>query len=163
MTVANPLRAENLRYFRLVRRLSQTEMVEKCRFTGQQVLSGMEGGTLPISIKTIDRIAAAFDMSSAAVLAELDSIAPREPISVRPTRRDAELAALGGNAEEKLQRFGATLAGRELEIFRDRIIADNPVTLKALGDRWSVCRERVRQLEERIVTRLRDHNLLETP
>lgn len=165
MTVANPLRAENLRSFRLVRRLSQTEMVEKCRFTGQQVLSGMEGGTLPISIKTVDRIAAAFDMSAAAVLAELDSVAPREPIPVPPTRRDAELAALalGGNAQEKLRRFGATLAGRELEIFRDRIIADNPVTLKALGDRWNVCRERVRQLEKMIVTRLRDHNLLENP
>ena len=58
---------------------------------------------------------------------------------------------------------GTGKTSRCIEIFRDRIIADNPVTLKALGDRWSVCRERVRQLEERIVTRLRDHNLLETP
>lgn len=110
-----------------------------------------------------ERIGQTLDMSASAVLAELDSLAPREP--TQPTRRDAELAALalGGNTQEKLQRFGATLAGRELEIFRDRIIAANPVTLKALGDRWSVCRERVRQLEKRIVTRLHDHNLLENP
>ena len=57
----------------------------------------------------------------------------------------------------KLRSFGATLEGRELEIFRDRIVADEPVTLQELGDRWSVSRERARQLEKRMVLRLRDY------
>lgn len=56
----------------------------------------------------------------------------------------------------KLQRFGATLSGRELEIFRDRIVADDPITLQELGDRWGVSRERARQLEKRMVLRLRE-------
>jgi RNA polymerase sigma-32 factor len=58
--------------------------------------------------------------------------------------------------QEKLREFGATLSGRELEIFRDRIIADDPATLQELGDRWEVSRERARQLEKRMVLRLRE-------
>lgn len=58
--------------------------------------------------------------------------------------------------QEKLKEFGATLSGRELEIFRDRIVADDPMTLQELGDRWGVSRERARQLEKRMVLRLRE-------
>ncbi|HEY8377446.1 MAG TPA: RNA polymerase factor sigma-32, partial [Nannocystis sp.] len=56
----------------------------------------------------------------------------------------------------KLREFGATLSGRELEIFRDRLVADEPITLQELGDRWGVSRERARQLEKRMVLRLRE-------
>ena len=63
----------------------------------------------------------------------------------------------GFRQEEKLRRFGATLEGRELEIFRDRIVADEPITLQELGDKFGVSRERVRQLEARLVGKLRAH------
>lgn len=56
---------------------------------------------------------------------------------------------------EKLRRFGADLEGRELEIFRDRLMSDEPVTLQDLGDRWKVSRERARQIEKRLILRLR--------
>ncbi len=56
---------------------------------------------------------------------------------------------------DKLRRFGADLKGRELEIFRDRLMSDEPVTLQTLGSRWGVSRERARQLEKRMVLRLR--------
>ncbi|MCA9658451.1 MAG: RNA polymerase factor sigma-32 [Myxococcales bacterium] len=58
---------------------------------------------------------------------------------------------------EKLRAFGATLKGRELEIFTDRLIADDPATLQTLGTRWGVSRERARQLEKRMVLRLRKY------
>jgi RNA polymerase sigma-32 factor len=58
---------------------------------------------------------------------------------------------------EKLRRFGSTLEGRELEIFRDRLVNDEPVTLQELGDRWNVSRERARQIEKRMVLRLREY------
>jgi RNA polymerase sigma-32 factor len=57
--------------------------------------------------------------------------------------------------QSKLRRFGADLEDRELEIFRDRLMADEPVTLQDLGDRWGVSRERARQIEKRLVLRLR--------
>jgi RNA polymerase sigma-32 factor len=56
---------------------------------------------------------------------------------------------------EKLQRFGADLEGRELEIFSERLVSDEPVTLQEFGDRWGVSRERARQVEKRMVLRLR--------
>ncbi len=58
---------------------------------------------------------------------------------------------------DKLQAFGADLAGRELEIFRDRLMADEPSTLQDLGTRWGVSRERARQIEKRLVLRLRQY------
>ncbi len=56
---------------------------------------------------------------------------------------------------DKLRAFGATLEGREMEIFQDRLMNDEPVTLQDLGDRWGVSRERARQIEKRMVLRLR--------
>ncbi|MCA9682228.1 MAG: RNA polymerase factor sigma-32 [Myxococcales bacterium] len=56
---------------------------------------------------------------------------------------------------DKLRIFGATLEGREAEIFRERLVADEPITLQDLGDRWGVSRERARQVEKRMVLRLR--------
>ncbi|WP_106091925.1 RNA polymerase factor sigma-32 [Enhygromyxa salina] len=57
---------------------------------------------------------------------------------------------------DKLRTFGATLSGREAEIFTDRLVADEPVTLQDLGERWGVSRERARQVEKRMVLRLRE-------
>lgn len=80
---------------------------------------------------------------------------------VSSSQRVREVAALTGDASS-LQAFRQTLHGRELEIFRDRVIADKPATLKALGDRWNVSPERVRQMEKRILVLLRNHKILES-
>ena len=57
--------------------------------------------------------------------------------------------------KDKLLTFGADLEGREQEIFRDRLMSDEPATLQEFGDRWGVSRERARQIEKRLVLRLR--------
>jgi len=46
---------------------------------------------------------------------------------------------------------------RELVIMRDRILSDNPELLGSLGKRWGVSRERVRQIESRMLRRMRKH------
>ena len=38
-----------------------------------------------------------------------------------------------------------------------RLVADDPLTLQELGDRFGISRERVRQLEQRLLGRLRDY------
>jgi len=58
---------------------------------------------------------------------------------------------------EKIDAFGETLTGKDREIFDDRLIADEPLTLQELGDRFGVSRERVRQLEKRLLSRLKTH------
>lgn len=56
---------------------------------------------------------------------------------------------------EKLRRFGVDLEGREAELFSERLMAETPVTLQSLGARWGVSRERARQVEKRMMLRLR--------
>jgi RNA polymerase sigma-32 factor len=46
---------------------------------------------------------------------------------------------------------------RDRQIIEQRILADEPRTLQDLGDEFGVTRERVRQLEARLVARLRDY------
>ncbi|MGB0678795.1 MAG: RNA polymerase factor sigma-32 [Polyangiales bacterium] len=56
-----------------------------------------------------------------------------------------------------IRRFGATLAGKEADIFQRRLMAEEPATLQQLGERFGVTRERVRQLEKRLLDKLRQH------
>jgi RNA polymerase sigma-32 factor len=69
---------------------------------------------------------------------------------------DNELQAL---LKGKLAEFRETLVGKEkdLAIYELRLVSDEPLTLQELGDRFGISRERVRQLEQRLLGRLRDH------
>ncbi len=57
----------------------------------------------------------------------------------------------------KLETFAATLEGREQTIFRDRWLTEEPLTLQEIGDRYNVSRERARQLEKRMLDRLKKY------
>jgi RNA polymerase sigma-32 factor len=57
--------------------------------------------------------------------------------------------------KEKLAVFADTLEGREETIFRERWLTDEPLTLQQIGDRYEVSRERARQIEKRMLGRLR--------
>jgi len=56
-----------------------------------------------------------------------------------------------------IRAFGQTLSGREREIFELRTVADEPLTLQEIGQKYGITRERSRQLERRMMDRLRDH------
>ncbi|HMJ53751.1 MAG TPA: RNA polymerase factor sigma-32 [Polyangiaceae bacterium] len=56
----------------------------------------------------------------------------------------------------KLADFRTTLKGKDVQIFDDRLVAEDPLTLQELGDRFGISRERVRQLEARLTGRLRE-------
>jgi RNA polymerase sigma-32 factor len=55
----------------------------------------------------------------------------------------------------KIRAFGATLKDKEAVIFSERLLAEEPLTLQEIGDKYGISRERVRQLEERLKRRLR--------
>ncbi|MEO8798376.1 MAG: RNA polymerase factor sigma-32, partial [Polyangiaceae bacterium] len=60
---------------------------------------------------------------------------------------------------DKLKTFRETLIGKEKElaIFDQRLVAEDPLTLQELGDKFKISRERVRQLEQRLTGRLREY------
>jgi RNA polymerase sigma-32 factor len=64
---------------------------------------------------------------------------------------------------DKIVEFRKKLNQRELEIFEQRIFSDTPVTLQEIGDRYSISRERVRQVEKAIIKKMRDFFKREIP
>jgi RNA polymerase sigma-32 factor len=56
---------------------------------------------------------------------------------------------------EKIRAFGDTLKDKEAVIFTERLLAEKPLTLQEIGDKYGISRERVRQIEERLKKRLR--------
>jgi RNA polymerase sigma-32 factor len=68
-----------------------------------------------------------------------------------------ENAELGEILQTKLAEFRSLLTGKDVSIFDQRMAADEPLTLQELGDEFGVSRERVRQLEARLYSRLRDY------
>jgi RNA polymerase sigma-32 factor len=69
--------------------------------------------------------------------------------------------------KEKLAAFGKTLsAEKDKFLFENRIAPEGdkePLTLQQVGDAWGVTRERARQLEARLMDRLRDYLRKELP
>lgn len=59
---------------------------------------------------------------------------------------------------EHLDAFTATLKNnRELDIFKERLLAEVPTTLQEIADRYGITRERVRQIETMVVKRLKHY------
>ncbi|MEO8338982.1 MAG: RNA polymerase factor sigma-32 [Nitrospirota bacterium] len=57
----------------------------------------------------------------------------------------------------KLAEFVKSLNERDEDILRNRILSETPLTLDDLGAKYSITKERTRQLEARIIKRLRDY------
>ena len=58
---------------------------------------------------------------------------------------------------EKLAAFTKTLDERDEDILRNRILSETPLTLEDLGRKYGITKERTRQLEARLIKRLRDY------
>jgi len=55
----------------------------------------------------------------------------------------------------KLEEYREGLSGKDLDIFDNRIMAENPRTLQELGDKYNISRERIRQIQERIIRNIK--------
>lgn len=58
---------------------------------------------------------------------------------------------------ENLKTLAPTLSDKEQAILNERLLSDSPVTLREIGDRYGVTRERVRQIEARLLEKLKEH------
>lgn len=78
-----------------------------------------------------------------------------EVLELGDDRPSAEQLLMVQSEREVLRRAATILNARELDIFLDRTAADDePLTLDELAKRHGVSRERIRQIENRIVTKV---------
>ena len=77
---------------------------------------------------------------------------PLEAVSVDEALAKDQLKNLVHEATEE---FRKQLKRREILLLEKRILSDEPVTLQEIGDEWGVSRERVRQIEARLMDKFK--------
>ncbi len=80
------------------------------------------------------------------------SILPDQKSDAEEQLSDAQTKTL---LTEKLREYRKTLSGKEAEIFDSRILAEKPVTLQELGEKYHISRERVRQIQEKLINNIK--------
>ena len=58
---------------------------------------------------------------------------------------------------DKMEQFAKSLKDKELVIYRERLLNDDPLTLREIGEKYGISRERVRQIEERVKKKLKTY------
>ena len=67
---------------------------------------------------------------------------------------DNEIAHM---VRDRLKTIGPLLSEKEAYILEHRLLTDEPVTLREIGEKYDITRERVRQIEARLLQKVRDH------
>jgi RNA polymerase, sigma 32 subunit, RpoH len=80
----------------------------------------------------------------------LPSLAP----GVEETLSDNQISSI---LLKNLKAIEHDLNDKELAILNERLLSDSPVTLREIGERFGVTRERVRQIEARLLQKIRQH------
>jgi len=57
--------------------------------------------------------------------------------------------------KDKLREFAGSLKPRERKILEERLLAELPVTLQAIADEYGITKERIRQIESRLIEKLK--------
>ncbi|MBI2608829.1 MAG: RNA polymerase factor sigma-32 [Deltaproteobacteria bacterium] len=91
----------------------------------------------------------------------LDQVSAYEETPDETLAQEQELRKI----QEKLAEFEKTIKKQEKDyfIFKNRIVAEKPLTLQKIGNKYSISRERVRQIEERVKKKLQQFFLKAMP
>ena len=66
----------------------------------------------------------------------------------------SEIARL---VRDSIEELVPSLSEKEIYILENRLLTDEPATLREIGERYTVTRERIRQLEARLLEKLKEH------
>lgn len=64
---------------------------------------------------------------------------------------------IAGLVDKHLKTILPSLNDKERDLLEQRILSDSPVTLREIGAKYGITRERVRQIETRLLEKIRDH------
>jgi RNA polymerase sigma-32 factor len=86
--------------------------------------------------------------------------AERTLMEVLPAKEDSIERKLAKNeiqslVKEKLSKFKKTLKNKELYLFENRILTEKPATLQEIGNHFGITRERTRQIEAKLLKKIK--------
>jgi len=82
----------------------------------------------------------------------------QEAIDTRLAEREIQ-----SMVNDKLKEFQKTLKDKELYLFERRLLTENPLTLQEIGDKYGITRERARQIEEKLLSKIKAYLEQEIP
>jgi RNA polymerase sigma-32 factor len=90
----------------------------------------------------------------------LMDVLPEKAERIDKTLAKSEMQAL---VNKKLKEFKKTLKNKELYLYEHRLLAENPATLQEIGDNYGITRERTRQIEEKLLRKIKTYLEEEIP
>jgi RNA polymerase sigma-32 factor len=141
----------------------EKDKLEKMGFEPDHKLLAERLDVTEAEVAEMDQRLAGGDMSLDAPLGSGDEGDSRTRMDILPDapggRPDAAVAQSEFRTilRSKLEAFAKDLKGREEVLFRDRWLTEEPKTLQEIGDSFGISRERARQLEKRMLDRLREY------
>jgi len=90
----------------------------------------------------------------------LMDVLPQKEERIDKTLAKREMQAL---VNKKLKEFKKTLKNKELYLYEHRLLAENPATLQEIGDNYGITRERARQIEEKLLRKIKTYLEQEIP
>ena len=90
------------------------------------------------------------DDDSGASLGEMQKDMSDQPLDEQLAKQE-QLALL----KEKIEEISPELSEREKIILDERILSDEPLTLQEIGEKHGITREAVRQMEARVLKKIR--------
>src|SRR5262249_39608411 len=139
----------------------EREKLEQLGFTPTTALLAEKLAVPEKEVVEMERRMAAPEASLDAPLGSSDDgDGARTRLDYLPSEDDRPERAVANNGcarlwRGKLEPFANPLEGGEQTFSRERWLPDEPLTLQELGDRYNVSRERARQLEKRVLDRLK--------
>jgi len=116
-------------------------------------------GTTEEDVVAVDRALGAGDLSIDAPVGPSGTASPQDFLPGPGASPEDEVAERDflGKLHAAIDEFEPGLSIRERSLLRERLLAEEPVTLQDLADRDGVSREAVRQSEKRLIDKLRDY------
>ena len=123
-------------------------LAERLNVTKEQIVE-MEQ-RLDASDMSLDAPMSDEDSSGASRMDYLPALGP----GIEETLGNSEIAHM---VRQRLESLVPLLNDKEQYILERRLLSDEPVTLREIGDMFHITRERVRQIEARLLQKVRDH------
>jgi RNA polymerase sigma-32 factor len=89
-----------------------------------------------------------------------DSSATRIVFFARPDPGIEDMLAddeISAQLEKQIRSIRPRLSDKERDLLENRILSDSPLTLREIGAKYGITRERVRQIESRLLGKLKEH------